>query len=98
MNAAEQCVKTLALKFKAALDELHLFGFLHNDVRLPNFCFDSSFNAILVDLDRCTPLSVRYFQYNSPYPSSCMYKSDLSGKKLDFCPAGMVVGLVTRSQ
>ncbi len=39
--------------FKVALDELHAIGLLHNDVRLPNICFNEQFEPALVDIDRC---------------------------------------------
>ena len=37
----------------AALQDLHAFGYSHNDIRLPNVCFDKAHKAVLIDIDRC---------------------------------------------
>ena len=49
---ALKVLRTLSEKIKAALDELHGHGFTHNDVRLPNICFNDQLDAVLIDLDR----------------------------------------------
>ena len=47
-------LRTLSQKICAALEELHGFGYAHGDVRLPNVCFNSHYDAVLIDMDRCT--------------------------------------------
>ncbi len=51
-----ECLLCLIKEVVIALDEMHKFGFAHNDVQLPNICFDASFRVILIDLDRATSL------------------------------------------
>ena len=49
-------LKTLSEKICAALEELHRFGYAHSDVRLANVCFNSNYDAVLIDMERCTPI------------------------------------------
>ena len=50
------CCKELIRGVAAALDELHSYGYSHLDVRLPNVCFNSSYQPVLIDLDRTEPI------------------------------------------
>ena len=54
INEVSECLKNLLLSIKEALDELHSCSLRHNDLRLPNVCFNSEYKAILIDLDACT--------------------------------------------
>ena len=79
---ASKCLKALVKSIKAALDELHGLGFSHNDIRLPNICFDSKYQAVLIDLDRVTILSENFYMfYSQDSDSSCMYRIPFSGSK-----------------
>ena len=75
-----------------ALDELHSVGLAHNDVRIENFCFSSTFEMILIDLDRCTRVNFKsVFTHGS-----CMYISptNFDGKQRDFMQLGWMVAWV----
>ena len=41
---------------ESAVRHLHSMGYGHNDISAPNIMFDGDGNAILIDLDSCTPL------------------------------------------
>lgn len=71
---ALKCLRSLVTGIKEALDELHLLGFSHNDIRLPNVCFDESYRAILIDIDRINDISEPFDMFESS--SSCMYDCD----------------------
>ena len=43
---ASKCLKHLVKSIKAALDELHGLEFSHNNIRLPNICFDTNYQAV----------------------------------------------------
>lgn len=49
---ASQCVKSFAKTVMEAILQLHGHGFVHDDIRLPNICFNERFEAVLIDLDR----------------------------------------------
>uniref|UniRef100_A0A1X7TF44 Protein kinase domain-containing protein n=1 Tax=Amphimedon queenslandica TaxID=400682 RepID=A0A1X7TF44_AMPQE len=70
---ASECLKYLLLSIKEALKELHSCGLRHNDLRLPNVCFNSEYEAILIDLDACTPAEYRHSSFSGA--NSCMYKA-----------------------
>ena len=63
-------LRTLTKKVRTALEELHEFGFGHGDVRLPNVCFNSNFDAVLIDMERCTLVDT--------FPNICMQLDTLS--------------------
>lgn len=52
LDQAHRCLRTLLQKIFDALKELHKLGVAHNNVHLPNVCFDSGFNAIMIDMKR----------------------------------------------
>ena len=67
----QKCFRSFVRGAKKALDELHSVGLAHNDVRIENFCFSSTFEMILIDLDRCTCVNFKsVFTHGS-----CMYIS-----------------------
>ena len=88
VDSASKCLRTLVHKIKAALDELHETGFTHNDVRLPNICFDDKLEAVLIDLDRCVPMGESSWFVNF---ASCMYQRPPHAGK-DFCWDFMQLG------
>ena len=50
-----------------------------NDIRIPNICFDQYYNAVLIDIDRCSPINLRYHMFGES--TSCMYNiKHLKGK------------------
>ena len=63
---AFKCLKALISSIKFALDGLHKLGLSHNDVRLPNICFNEQYNSILIDIQAFHPL------YSAA--NSCMYE------------------------
>ena len=66
---AKFCLFHLMNEIKLALDELHGYGFAHNDVRLPNVCFGDSYEAVLIDLDMSSAP-----KRSTPLGTSCMYR------------------------
>ena len=68
-----------------AIHSLHTFGYAHLDIRLKNICFStaSPHHAILIDLDRCSPVTKPAYFQERYYPSSTTYKScDKGGGKV----------------
>ena len=68
-DQASKCLHNLVKGIDAALEALHECGLAHNDVRLPNVCFNERFQPVLIDLDRCSKSK----KIIRPYGSSCMY-------------------------
>ena len=87
---------------KVALDELHELKLSHNDVRLPNICFNQQFEAVLIDLDRC--YCIDYFDRMlnlHPYVGSgqygCMYEmlaTYTTGEEQDFLQLGWLIARI----
>ena len=73
-SQACRCLLSLVKGIKRALDELHEMGLSHNDIRLPNICFNTSQQVVLIDVDRYYPLSKLHPMFlGSTSGSSCMY-------------------------
>ena len=53
VEEAKKCLGNLVGKLVPAIRDLHLAGWAHQDIRLPNICFGDSFEPIFIDLDRC---------------------------------------------
>jgi len=50
-----RCFKHFAISLFRAIEEMHSHGYAHQDIRLPNVCFDFNGNdcyAVLIDLDQ----------------------------------------------
>lgn len=76
---ALSCLKALIRTLKQALDELHSENISHNDLRLPNICFNEQYEAVLIDLDRCCD-NTTISPYFSGTVISCMYNCDNQAK------------------
>ena len=101
LNQAEarKCLRSFIVGAKSALDELHGIGLSHNDIRLPNFCFNANFEVILIDLDRVCLIGKLYpmFYKEEKEGRSCMYKVDsrcYNGKHTDLMQLGLLVAWV----
>ena len=101
LNQAEarKCLRSFIVGAKSALDELHGIGLSHNDIRLPNFCFNANFEVILIDLDRVWLIGELYpmFYKEEKEGRSCMYKVDsncYNGKHTDLMQLGLLVAWV----
>ena len=85
VSEAKYCLWSLIAGIREALDELHSFGLSHNDVRLPNICFNSSYQVVLIDMDRCYQCD-EYHPIFGSSSSSCMYtllpSSSLEDRKM----------------
>ena len=52
-----RCSRELVIKVTTVIQSIHTVfadhghGYMHNDLRLPNICFDENFNPVLIDLD-----------------------------------------------
>lgn len=84
------------------LEQLHEFGFAHNDIRLENICFSRDFDAVLIDLERCTPvIKVHPLMGASPtcmyqFPDTADYTFD--GKHSNYMQLGWLVAWVVTSK
>ena len=92
---ASQCLRTLVEKVKVALDELHSYGFSHNDVRVANIAFNENYEAVLIDLDRCCRISKLHPYFRIP-KLGCMYNwvdNNIldNGEQTDFFQLGWLV-------
>ena len=92
---ASQCLRTLVMKVKVALDELHSYGFSHNDVRVANIAFNKNYEAVLIDLDRCYDISELHPYFRIP-KLGCMYNwvdNNIldNGEQTDFFQLGWLV-------
>ena len=79
-----------------ALTKLHKrLKFSHNDVRLPNICFNESYQPVFIDIDRCFDVTQLYPMYGgSVSTSSCMYcigNTFKTGDQTDFSQLGWMV-------
>ena len=81
VEEARKCLYYLVIGIHKALSQLHSLGLCHNDVRLPNFCFNSSYEVVLIDLDRCALGTVP----PTSFGESCMY--DMGRVKFDQNPS-----------
>ena len=96
---AHKSLKTLSAKICAALEELHGFGSAHGDVRLPNVCFNSSYEAVLLDMERGTdnleteesPLCIKLGDTSCMYRKPKTIKGILTGKRLDYMQLGWLL-------
>ena len=97
IGTALLCIKDLLSGIKNALDELHSYGLSHNDVRIPNICFNEAFEAVLIDVDRV-------YDVHSIHPlfgesTSCLYqiqhfKGEFDGKNTDFMQVGWLAAFI----
>jgi len=77
-------------KIHDALEEFHQANFSHYDIRLENICFDTSFNAVLVDVDRYTDIDEGFHGSTQ----SCMYPGDLPQNCIDHVQLGWLAAWV----
>lgn len=49
---ASKYLRTVLEKIYTAVVELHSFGYAYGDVWLPNVCFNSNYDAVLIDTER----------------------------------------------
>lgn len=98
---AHSCLREFVFTLNQALQELHGMGFSHNDLRLPNVCFNDQYEAVLIDLDRCYTISKPH-PYFSGAVQSCMYRKpllanvrmDIIGKYTDYVQLGWLVAWI----
>ena len=100
---AKKCLHSFIVGAKSAIDELHAIGVSHNDIRLPNFCFNENFEVILIDLDRVREIGDQYdmFYEEEKKGRSCMYKVNSycsNGKLTDFMQLGLLVAWILDSE
>ena len=57
---AKRCLGDLVIEIPESIDQLHGIGLSHNDVRLENICFNDSYKAVLIDLERCMEISTMH--------------------------------------
>ncbi len=95
---ARACLQGFVSSLMKALEELHSFGLAHYDIRLPNICFNESYEAVLIDLDFCqsvTEKGVLNGECESCLycpPKSCQSEFEASplnhGQKFDYMQVG----------
>lgn len=98
VGQAIQCLQGLVKGIKVALDALHAIDLSHNDVRLPNVCFNDKFEPVLIDLDRACSLYQLHPYFSNPTCVSCMYKIHRShcttGVQSDYFQLGWLVAWI----
>ena len=94
---AHKYLKTLSEKLCAALEELHRFGYAHSDIRLPYVCFNSNYDAVLIDMERCTRVEVRSPLSMELHTISCMYRKpknmleSFTAQRMDYVQLGWLL-------
>lgn len=94
---AGQCLKDFVEKTARALNHIHSsLGRAHNDVRLPNICFNENFEVIFIDLERVTEVDQTYTTTDKV---SCIYDKiecevATRGASSDFVQLGWLVAWV----
>ena len=101
---AQECLQGFVSSLMKALEELHLFGLAHYDIRLPNICFYENYEAVLIDLDFC-----QYVTADSKMdgecesclyclPKSCLSEFEAStlerGQKYDYMQVGWLIAYI----
>ena len=90
---AKSCLESLLKKVSTAMNRMHQCGIAHNDVCLPNVCFNTEFKAVFTDVDRATLLEDRYA--DNVAGMGCMY-DNISGDSLmvDMVQLGWMVAWI----
>ena len=92
---AKRCLLPLVLGINCALGKLHALELSHNDLRL---CFNRQFEVVLIDMDRCYPISELYPMFKSSRSqSSCMYEIQhvmKTGIQTDYFQLGWLIAWV----
>ena len=83
-SEAKRCLYDLVQKAHTAIQALHHLGWSHQDVRLPNICFDDEYNAVLVDVDRCCEIT----ESAIVMASSCLYNVMFNVEQHDWLQLG----------
>ena len=98
---ASKYLRTVSEKICTALMELHGLGLAHGDVRLPNVCFNSDYDAVLIDMERCAPVKDSRFSLCVQLgEESCMYRKPetlagiLTAERLDYIQLGWLLAWV----
>lgn len=79
VEEAKLCLQGLVEAVGLAVCVMHKNEFAHNDIRLPNICFDGDFKVKFIDVDRATTLRKRY-TYEAKM--GCMY-DNIKGTSAD---------------
>ena len=87
---ASKCLADFVTQAVNAVKELHLFGYAHNDVRLPNFCFSKNYTLKLIDFDRVRVLN-NNFSIRSNYFCLKPPLNDGSCEALDYKQLGLMI-------
>ena len=101
-DSAHRFLRAFGEKVNEALTKLQGVGLSHLDIRLPNICFESEFNAVLIDLDRSEECNI--YPGISAEMEGCMYQKpelllqkDFTGKCLDYIQSGWMVAWILDS-
>ena len=101
-DEAKKCLKGFVTQLMVALEEFHqTLKLAHNDIRLPNICFNSNYEAVIIDVDNCAIIGVR-----NPSLRSCLYEIPRDcielfkevelpwGQKRDYMQVGWLIAYV----
>ncbi len=97
---ARVCLRGFVSSLMKAVEELHSFGLAHYDVRLPNICFNESYEAVLIDLDFCQSVTEEYslescLYWQDPSCTSQFNASPLNyGQKIDYMQVGWLIAYI----
>jgi hypothetical protein len=92
---SKSCLRMLILEVSEALQRMHQSGIAHNDIRLPNICFNDLYKPVFIDIDRATKLDIRYANVSG---MGCMY-DDIDGDSatVDMVQLGWMVAWILAS-
>ena len=98
LEEASQCLRPLLRSVSKAIEELHGYNLSHNDIRLPNICFNEDYEAVLIDIDSTCGID-RLHDYFINGVRSCMYNvkelqietRNVTGKQTDYMQLGWMV-------
>lgn len=87
---AKLCIKQFVNKVCCLIQTLHDdVKWVHLDIRLENFCFDSCMEPVFIDFDRSQ--SIALFGEEDVAHDSVMYNSDFTGTQNDWLQLGVMI-------
>ena len=90
VEEASLCLHDLLKGLAQAIQEFHQHGFVHQDIRLENVCFNEQYEPVLIDLDR----SIAITRSPISYGKSCMYVSEMTPDQIDWIQVGWLAAWV----
>lgn len=90
VEEARLCLLNFLELLSDKIFDYHSHGFAHQDIRLPNVCFDESYQPVLIDLDR----TLENVEVVVAHGKSCMYTGSPNPIKNDWVQLGWLTAWV----